>query len=69
MAVEFLQRKRDKPFALFFAHKAVHPDAYQAADGTIDLSKGGYRRRRATPISTRARISRAGPTCCRRRRW
>jgi N-acetylglucosamine-6-sulfatase len=42
-AVEFLRKKRDRPFALFFAHKAVHPDAFQAADGTIDLSKGGYR--------------------------
>jgi len=42
-AVDFLKKKRGKPFALFFAHKAVHPDAFQAADGTIDLSKGGYR--------------------------
>ena len=41
-AVEFLRRERTKPFALFFAHKAVHPDAFRAADGT-DLSKGGYR--------------------------
>jgi arylsulfatase A-like enzyme len=41
-AVEFLRKPRRKPFALFFAHKAVHPDAFQAADGTIDLSKGGY---------------------------
>ena len=42
-AVDFLKKKRDKPYAVFFAHKAVHPDAFQAADGTIDLSKGGYR--------------------------
>ena len=42
-AVDFLQKKRDKPFALFFAHKAVHPDAFQAADGTIDFTDGGYR--------------------------
>jgi arylsulfatase A-like enzyme len=41
-AVDFLKKKHDKPFALFLAHKAVHPDAHQAADGTIDLSKGGY---------------------------
>jgi arylsulfatase A-like enzyme len=41
-AVDFLERPRRKPFALFLAHKAVHPDAYQAADGTIDLSRGGY---------------------------
>ena len=42
-AVEFLKKKRSKPFALFFAHKAVHPDAFQAADGTIDFTDGGYR--------------------------
>ena len=44
MAVEFIERKHDKPFSLFFAHKAVHPDAEQAADGTLNISKqGGYR--------------------------
>jgi arylsulfatase A-like enzyme len=42
-AVEFLRRPRSQPFALFLAHKAVHPDAFQAPDGTIDLSRGGYR--------------------------
>jgi N-acetylglucosamine-6-sulfatase len=42
-ALDFLKQKRDKPFALFFAHKAVHPDAFQAADGTIDFTDGGYR--------------------------
>jgi len=40
-AVRFLQAKRDKPFALFLAHKAVHPDAFQAADGTLELT--GYK--------------------------
>ena len=42
-ALEFLRKPRSKPFALFYAHKAVHPDAYQAADGTIDFTNGGYR--------------------------
>lgn len=43
LAIEFLQRKRSKPFSLFFAHKAVHPDAEQAADGTLRISaQGGY---------------------------
>jgi N-acetylglucosamine-6-sulfatase len=37
LALEFLERARRKPFSLFFAHKAVHPDAEQAADGTLDL--------------------------------
>ena len=43
LAVEFLERRRTKPFSLFFAHKAVHPDAEQAADGTLRISaQGGY---------------------------
>jgi N-acetylglucosamine-6-sulfatase len=42
-ALDFLRKPRRKPFALFYAHKAVHPDAYQAADGTIDFTNGGYR--------------------------
>jgi len=36
-AVEFIRRKRRHPFALFFAHKAVHPDVQQKQDGTIDV--------------------------------
>jgi N-acetylglucosamine-6-sulfatase len=44
MAVDFVNRKHDKPWSLFFAHKAVHPDAEQAADGTLNLAEwGGYR--------------------------
>ena len=44
MAVEFLEKKRSKPFSLFFAHKAVHPDAAQAADGTLVMGQdGGYK--------------------------
>jgi arylsulfatase A-like enzyme len=43
-AVAFVERRRSKPWSLFLAHKAVHPDAYQAADGTLDLTRrGGYR--------------------------
>ncbi len=42
-ALAFVERLRDRPFSLVLAHKAVHPDAYQAADGTLDLSGGGYR--------------------------
>jgi len=37
-AVQYLRTKRDKPFALFLAHKAVHPDVQQKQDGTIDVS-------------------------------
>jgi len=41
MAVEYVSRRQDKPWSLFFAHKAVHPDAEQAADGTFKMD--GYR--------------------------
>lgn len=41
MAVDFVGRKHDTPWSLFFAHKAVHPDAEQAADGTFKMD--GYR--------------------------
>jgi N-acetylglucosamine-6-sulfatase len=34
-AVEFLDRPREKPFLLYVAHKAVHPDLVQRADGSI----------------------------------
>ena len=44
LAVDFLEKQAgDKPWSLFFAHKAVHPDAEQAADGTVVFGKsGGY---------------------------
>lgn len=41
MAVDFVKRKHNKPWSLWFAHKAVHPDAEQAADGTVRMD--GYR--------------------------
>jgi N-acetylglucosamine-6-sulfatase len=41
MAVDFVKKKHDKPWSLWFAHKAVHPDAEQAADGTVRMD--GYR--------------------------
>jgi hypothetical protein len=40
-AVAFVERPRAAPWSLFFAHKAVHPDAHQAADGTLDLTRHG----------------------------
>jgi arylsulfatase A-like enzyme len=47
LAVDFLddhvRTAKGKPFSLFLAHKAVHPDAEQAADGTLTISTlGGY---------------------------
>jgi arylsulfatase A-like enzyme len=41
LAVDFVAKKHDRPWSLFFAHKAVHPDAEQAADGTFMID--GYR--------------------------
>jgi len=42
-ALAFVERARRRPYALFFAHKAVHPDAHQSADGTLDMNRfGGY---------------------------
>ena len=42
-AVDYLKRKHDKPFLLWVAHKAVHPDLQQAADGTLsDPSAGKF---------------------------
>ncbi len=43
MAVDFVTRPHRKPWSLFLAHKAVHPDAEQAADGTLRLAAwNGY---------------------------
>jgi len=41
MAVDFVKKPHERPWSLFFAHKAVHPDAEQAADGTFRMD--GYR--------------------------
>jgi arylsulfatase A-like enzyme len=38
-AVAFVEARRQRPWSLFLAHKAVHPDAHQAADGTLDLTR------------------------------
>ncbi len=34
-AADFLEREHHKPFLLYIAHKAVHPDIFQAADGSV----------------------------------
>jgi N-acetylglucosamine-6-sulfatase len=42
-AVEFIERRHDKPFLLYLAHKAVHPDLEQRPDGSIsDPSAGKF---------------------------
>lgn len=43
LAVDFVGGRRAKPWSLMLAHKAVHPDAEQAADGTLKIAaNGGY---------------------------
>jgi N-acetylglucosamine-6-sulfatase len=36
-ALSFLNHDRDQPFFLFLSHKAIHPDARQLDDGSVDL--------------------------------
>ena len=40
-AVGFIERERDKPFALFLAHKALHPNVIQHDDGSVTSIGGG----------------------------
>ena len=37
-AVGFINSTRDRPFFVYVGHKAVHPEAVQLDDGTVDLS-------------------------------
>lgn len=42
-AVAFIQREHGRPFLLYLAHKAVHPDIVQRDDGSVDMeSDRGY---------------------------
>lgn len=34
-AVEFVEKSRQKPFLLYFSHKALHPETIQRADGSL----------------------------------
>ncbi len=34
-SVRFLEQKRDKPFCLYLAHKAIHPNVQQRDDGSV----------------------------------
>jgi N-acetylglucosamine-6-sulfatase len=37
-AVSFIRREREGPFFLYIGHKAIHPDARQLDDGSVDLT-------------------------------
>jgi N-acetylglucosamine-6-sulfatase len=42
-AVEFLKQPRGKPFLLYLAHKALHPNLLQHADGSVvAIGEGGF---------------------------
>lgn len=38
-AVSFIEHDRDRPFFIYIGHKAIHPDAIQLDDGSVDLSQ------------------------------
>ena len=40
-AVDFIRRARQKPFLLYLAHKAIHPNIVQHADGSTSGGLGG----------------------------
>ena len=37
-AVEFIKRRHVKPFLLYLAHKAIHPEVMQHGDGSVNLA-------------------------------
>ncbi|MEK6780068.1 MAG: sulfatase [Bacteroidota bacterium] len=42
-ALQFINQKRDQPFLLYLAHKALHPNLVQRDDGsTVDIGEGGF---------------------------
>jgi len=36
--VEYIKRRHDKPFLVYLAHKAIHPEATQNNDGSVNLA-------------------------------
>ena len=38
-SIDFIKKKREKPFFLYLGHKAIHPDAKQLNNGALDLSE------------------------------
>jgi N-acetylglucosamine-6-sulfatase len=37
-AVEFIKRRHDRPFLVYLAHKAIHPEVTQNNDGSVNLA-------------------------------
>jgi arylsulfatase A-like enzyme len=38
-AISIIESDRDQPFFIYIGHKAIHPDAIQLDDGSVDLSQ------------------------------
>ena len=38
-AVEYIRRRHDKPFLVYLAHKAIHPEVMQHGDGSVNLAE------------------------------
>lgn len=38
-AIEFINRRHDKPFLIYLAHKAIHPEVMQHDDGSVNLAE------------------------------
>jgi len=42
-SLEFIQKKRSKPFLLYLSHKGLHPNIMQNDDGSVDdINSGGF---------------------------
>lgn len=41
-AVDFIRQRRDKPFLVWLAHKAIHPEVMQHDDGSVDLTQSEH---------------------------
>jgi N-acetylglucosamine-6-sulfatase len=41
-AIDFIKRPHDKPFLLYVAHKAIHPEVTQNDDGSVDLTQAEH---------------------------
>jgi len=37
-AIEFIKRRHDKPYLVYLAHKAIHPEVMQHDDGSVNLA-------------------------------
>jgi N-acetylglucosamine-6-sulfatase len=41
-AVEFIRQRHDKPFLVYLAHKAIHPEVMQHGDGSVNLAEAEH---------------------------